>query len=152
MPSCSHDATGTILVNNIQGGAKPYSITLSSSNNNSVINGALSKGIYQAVVSDANGCVHTYSNIVVIEKDCPRDYSFNPFVGEKWSIEAYGSAAELEIYNKGGMLYYQTHVQSHNEIEWSGIGIENQIIPGYYIFVLKYADGTTQRGSVTIVQ
>ena len=150
--SCSHEATGTILVNAIEGGTKPYSISFSSANNESVVNGALSKGIYNVVVSDAAGCVKTYPDIVVAEKECPIDYSFNPFIGEKWSIESYKAAGQLELYNKGGVLYHKENLDANGVTEWSGMGINNQIIPGYYIFVIKYADGTSRRGSVTIVQ
>lgn len=151
--SCNHEATGTIHVNMIEGGSKPYSISLSTSNNESVVNGALPKGIYNVVVSDAKGCTQTYSNIVVAEKDCPQDYSFNPFYGnEEWEIASANSEGHLELFDKGGVLYFQKTLPASSTFKWSGMGINNQIIPGYYIFVIKYADGTTRSGSVTIVQ
>lgn len=151
--SCSHDATGTIFIQNIQGGKKPYSITLSSSNNDAVTNGQLVKGVYTASVKDANGCVQNYSNISVEEKECPRDYSFNPFYGnEEWEIEPQSLERKLEIYDKGGVLYFQRTIPAFASYKWSGMGTGNQVVPGYYIFVMKYADGTIKKGSVTIVQ
>jgi hypothetical protein len=151
-PTCVEDNNGTILVHSIQGGKKPYSITLHSSNNESITNGSLPTGTYQAIVTDADGCIQTYSNIVVSEKDCPKDYSFNPYIGEEWNLEAHDLTGTLEMRDKAGMLYYQSTISAHTPLHWSGMGSSNQIIPGYYIFVIKYSDGTYKRGSVTIVQ
>jgi hypothetical protein len=152
-PSCSDKASGSILVQSITGGTKPYSISLSSNTNESVSNGEMPKGIYQALITDANGCSHRYSNIIVDEKECPIDYSFNPFYGdEEWYIAPQASAGLLEIFNKGGLLYYQKNIPAQIANKWNGMGIGNQVIPGYYIFVIKYADGTVKRGSITIVQ
>jgi hypothetical protein len=152
-PSCSDKASGSILVQSITGGTKPYSIALSSNTNESVSNGEISKGMYQALITDANGCTHRYSNLVVNEKECTIDYSFNPFYGdEEWNIAPQASDGQLEIFNKGGMLYYQKNIPAQITYKWNGMGIGNQIIPGYYIFVIKYADGAVKRGSVTIVQ
>lgn len=153
IPSCSREATGNVLVQNIHGGTKPYSITLSSANGESVTNGALAKGIYQVAIMDAKGCVQTYADIIVDEKDCPKDYSFNPFYGdEAWYIDPENAERQLEIYDKGGALYFKKSIPALVSFKWTGMGLGNQIIPGYYIFVMKYADGTIQKGSVTIVQ
>ncbi|WP_018344358.1 hypothetical protein [Cytophaga aurantiaca] len=152
-PSCDYKSTGNILVSNINGGTKPYSVSISSSSDESVVNGELEKGVYQAIVRDANGCTHKYSNIVVAEKDCPVDYSFNPFYGdEEIYIGPSGVEGQIEIYDKAGVLYYQRAIHAMVAFKWSGMGNGNQIIPGYYIFVINYADGTSKRGSITIVQ
>lgn len=152
-PSCTERATGSILVQEIKGGTKPYSIILSSSNNETVHNGEIEKGMYQALITDSKGCSHTYSNISVEEKECPIDYSFNPFYGnEEWHLAPKSVAGKLEIYDKGGVLYFQKTISANTANSWSGMGIGNQVIPGYYIFVINYADGTVKRGSVTIVQ
>jgi hypothetical protein len=151
--TCIQDATGSILVNNIQGGTKPYSVSLSSGDHGPAANGTLSKGSYQVLVRDAMGCVHTYPDIVITEKECPKDYSFNPFYGnEEWEIASQDSDRELEIYDKGGIVYFRKHIPASVSFNWNGMGSGNQVIPGYYIFVMKYANGTVQRGSVTIVQ
>jgi hypothetical protein len=152
-PSCMDKASGSIFVQSITGGTKPYSISLSSNTNGSVSNGEIPKGMYQALITDAKGCTHTYSNLVIDEKECPIDYSFNPFYGdEEWNIAPQASDGQLEIFNKGGVLYYQKNIPAQITYKWNGMGIGNQVIPGYYIFVIKYADGTVKRGSVTIVQ
>lgn len=150
--SCSHEATGTILVSSIQGGTKPYTVTIIDSHKESVLNDVLHAGTYQVYITDANACEKIYSNVQVIEKECSIDYSFNPFIGEKWLIESYKTGGQLEIYNKGGVLYYKENLEANASNEWTGIGYNNQILPGYYIFVIKYADGTIKKGSVTIVQ
>ncbi|HSY61331.1 MAG TPA: hypothetical protein VK796_05615 [Cytophaga sp.] len=151
-PSCSHETTGTILVSNIQGGRKPYTVSIVNSHKEFVANGTLQIGVYNVYIMDANTCEKIYSNIEIGEKDCPINYSFNPFIGEKWSIESYRVEGQLEIYNKGGVLQYKETLDANHMNEWTGIGYNNQIIPGYYIFVIKYRDGTVRRGSVTIVQ
>ena len=152
-PSCSDKASGIILVQSIKGGTKPYSISLSSSTNEAISNGDISKGIYNAKITDAQGCTHTYSDIVIDEKECPRDYSFNPFYGDEvWNIEPESSTGQLVIYDKGGALYFQQNIPATTVYKWSGMGNNNQILPGYYIFVIKYANGMVKKGSVTIVQ
>jgi len=151
-PTCRNESSGEILVYNIQGGTKPYTVSLSDTEMSSVINGQLSKGTYQAFVTDANGCEQKYPKIQITEKECSVDYSFNPFMGEKWQVDAYSANGQLQLYNKGGVLYYQENIEANTTFEWSGSGHSNQILPGYYIFVIKYADGTAKRGSVTIVQ
>ena len=152
IPTCSHEVTGTILVNNILGGTKPYIVEITNSHKESVVNGALEAGTYHVSIIDANTCEKMYSSVQITEKECPIDYSFNPFIGEKWAIESYKAAGQLEIYNKGGVLQYQEHLDANSSNEWTGVGLNSQILPGYYIFVINYADGTTQKGSVTIVQ
>lgn len=152
IPACTHAANGNILVQNIQGGTKPYSISFSTATKEWVRNGELAKGVYQVLITDATNCIQEFPNIRMEEKECPLDDSFNPFTGEKWHLDAYPADGRLEIYNKGGVLYYQATIESQTETEWSGMGTGNQILPGYYIFVLKYTDGTVKKGSVTIVQ
>lgn len=152
-PSCSHEPNGNILVLNMNGGTKPYAFSVVSNSNESVVNGQLTKGVYKVIVSDSKGCSHTYSDIVIAEKDCPVDYSFNPFYGnEEWEIAPQDIDRELEIYDKGGVLYFKKHIPGSTSYKWNGMGTGNQILPGYYIFVMKYANGTVQKGSVTIVQ
>jgi|GEM_PF-1580429 hypothetical protein len=151
-PTCRNESSGEILVYNIQGGTKPYTVSLSDMEMSSVINGQLSKGTYQAFITDMNGCEQKYLKIYITEKECSVDYSFNPFMGEKWQVDPYSSNGQLQLYNKGGVLYYQENIEANTTFEWSGIGHSNQILPGYYIFVIKYSDGTVKRGSVTIVQ
>ena len=150
--TCLHESTGNVLVYNIQGGTKPYAVAIHNSHKESVVNGTLTAGIYQIHITDSKSCEKIYSNIQIVEKDCPIDYSFNPFIGEKWSIESYKSEGQLEIYNKGGVLHYKMNVDANSANEWTGVGFNNQIMLGYYIFVIKYADGTVKKGSVTIVQ
>lgn len=151
-PSCIDEENGNIVVHSIQGGKKPYAISLRASNQETPSNGALSKGTYQVIVADADGCIQTYSNIVVSEKDCPKDYAFNPYIGEEWTMAAANVDGQLEMHNKAGVLYYQTTIHAQTPLQWSGMGLNNQVIPGYYIFVIKYSNGTYKKGSVTIVQ
>ncbi len=150
--TCLHEAAGNVLVHNIQGGTKPYNVSIIDAHKESVRNGELAKGIYQVYITDKNGCGKTYSAIEITEKDCPKDYSFNPFIGETWIIESHNSSGKIEIYNKSGALCYQANLDAHASNEWTGVGLNNQILPGYYIFVIKYSDGTSKKGSVTIVQ
>lgn len=150
--TCLHEAAGNILVHNIQGGVKPYVVSIIDTHKEAVRNGELVKGIYQVYITDKNGCQKIYPAIEITEKDCPKDYSFNPFVGETWIIEPHSTSGKIEIYNKGGVLYYQANLEAHASNEWTGTGLNNQILPGYYIFVIKYTDGTSKKGSVTIVQ
>lgn len=150
--TCLHESGGNVVVYNIEGGAKPYKIFVMDSHKEFVSNGALPKGIYHVQITDANACEKVYSSVEIAEKDCPIDYSFNPFIDEKWSIESHAASGQLEIYNKGGVLYYKENLDANRENEWTGIGFNNQIMPGYYIFVIRYADGTIKKGSVTIVQ
>lgn len=152
LPTCLHESLGNVVVYNTQGGTKPYKIAVLNEQKEIVLNSNLAKGIYQVQITDAKGCEKIYPSVEIAEKDCPLDYSFNPFIGEKWSIESHTTSGQLEIYNKGGVLYYKENLEANRENEWTGTGFNNQLMPGYYIFVIKYADGTIKKGSVTIVQ
>ena len=58
----------------------------------------------------------------------------------------------LKFTGEQEVFYFQKTISANTANSWSGMGIGNQVIPGYYIFVINYADGTVKRGSVTIVQ
>jgi len=150
--TCEDESTGAVIVSNIQGGKVPYSIEIIDHEKNILQNRSLPSGNYTVVISDANKCSTNYSNIEIKEKICDKDYSFNPFVGEVWNIPVYKLNGDLSIYEKSGLLYYKQSITANASESWNGYGSNNELETGYFVFIIHYSDGSSQRGSVTIVR
>jgi hypothetical protein len=150
--SCEDETNGSILVYGIQGGTKPYDWNILNDHMQTMQEGRLDKGTYKVVITDANNCKRTYTNLLITEKPCDKDYSFNPFRGEVWQIPSYSLNGELSIYEKSGNLYHQQTIPASSGESWNGLGKNNELETGYFIFIIHYTDGSSRRGSVTIVR
>ncbi|MCR6638399.1 MAG: hypothetical protein NVV82_05230 [Sporocytophaga sp.] len=149
--TCEGEEQGAIRVQQIKGGTEPYTYT--------VFNGdeikdatSLASGSYKLIISDGNGCKKTYDHLTVKNKNCPKDYSFNPFIDEHWEIPSNGQAGKLLIYDSSGNIYFEKQVAEGDIEHWSGEGKSGEIKPGYYIFVIDRGKGSLVQGSVTIVK
>ena len=152
LPTCEGEANGSILVSDIGGGKKPYTIQIKNSADETAYNTQLAKGFYSVIIQDADQCQTGYRHIEVKQQSCGKDYSFNPFLGETWAIPSADKNGTLLIYEKSGSIYYEATIPAAAEAQWNGEGKNNRLETGYYIFVLTYTDGTSLKGSVTIVR
>lgn len=151
--ACTGEENGSILITEIKGGNPPYKTHVFERNtalNNTAL--ALSAGTYHVEIKDQKGCLKKFENIIVAKKACPKDYSFNPFIGESWNIPSGSDHGKLFIYNDSGNVYFEKEIASGAEEQWSGESKSGEINTGYFIFVVKYNDGTQTQGSVTIVR
>ena len=98
------------------------------------------------------GCSQEIENIRIKEKQCPKDYSFNPFMGESWEIPGSENSGSILIYDHSGRIYYQKELNSGSEESWNGYSDQGELQTGYFIFTITYKSGSIIKGSVTIVR
>ncbi|MBO9699504.1 MAG: hypothetical protein J7604_04795 [Sporocytophaga sp.] len=149
--TCEGEEQGAIKVQQIKGGIEPYSYSVFDGEE--IKDAAhLQSGSYKVVIVDGNGCRKTYDHLTVKDKNCPKDYSFNPFIEENWEIPSHGKAGKLLIYDASGNIYFEKQIVEGEKDHWSGEGKTGEIKPGYYIFVIDRGKGSLIQGSVTIVK
>jgi hypothetical protein len=151
-PACKGENQGSVTLTGIRGGSAPYSFTVFDAHSAEVDATALPGGTYMAVITDKNGCTQTIPGIIISEKDCISDFSFNPFTGETWSIIASPLDGKLIIYDHAGNTYFEQEIIAGGQEQWSGHSRTGELKTGYFLFVIYYKDGSEKHGSVTIVQ
>lgn len=151
--TCSGEKTGEIAFSKIKGGTAPYKIKLFNKENTELAqNDNLAVDTYHAEITDALNCSTKYQDLVVKEKACAKNYHFNPFVGETWEIPTHSSAGTITIFDKSGNVYFRKELNANALENWSGQSSDGKLETGYYLFTISYADGTTSKGSISIVQ
>ncbi len=149
--TCEGEEQGAIRVQQIKGGTEPYTYTVFDGDEIKDAT-SLASGSYKLIISDGNGCKKTFDHLIVKNKNCPKDYSFNPFIDENWEIPSSGKAGKLLIYDASGNIYFEKQIEEGEKEHWSGEGKSGEIKPGYYIFVIDRGKGILVQGSVTIVK
>ncbi|GAL84383.1 hypothetical protein CHU_0781 [Sporocytophaga myxococcoides] len=149
--TCEGEEQGAIKVQQINGGTEPYTYTVFDGEEIKDAT-SLPSGSYKLIISDGNGCKKIFDNLIVKNKNCPKDYSFNPYIDENWEIPSMGKAGKLLIYDASGNIYFEKQVAEGDKEHWSGEGKSGEIKPGYYIFVFDRGKGGLVQGSVTIVK
>jgi len=149
-PSCQDGHTGSIHVTGFKGGSSPYSFTVIEEGQTVSSPLHLAAGKYAVSIKDAYGCIKTLENIWVKEQDCKTEFSFNPFNGEVWEIPVYASKGTLTIYDELGNVYFRSEIGAETKTTWSGYSVKGELKTGYFPFVIKYQDGYTKEGSVSI--
>jgi hypothetical protein len=148
--TCPNKNDGQIIINKITGGASPYQYELKH-NNHVVSLSHLEDGIYSLTIKDKNNCEVTYSNIKVPNLSCQENFAFNPFIGETWKTIVGNQSGQIIIYDISGNIYYQKSFTSNEEIEWNGVSVRGNTQSGQYIYIIKYSDGLSTTGNITLV-
>lgn len=154
--TCPGEAKGSIMLTEIEGGLAPYSFSLDADNytsNNAF--SSLEAGAYTVVIKDKNECVDI-ADVVIEKAFCGPDYvkAFNPDMGEMWKIPYDSDKSGIfNVMNRKNKLVYSHQFSGQNPEKWNGKNSMGEILSmGYYIFELKYADGKTFAGGVSIVR
>ncbi|MBC7389222.1 MAG: SprB repeat-containing protein [Opitutaceae bacterium] len=151
-PSCTNENNGSISVSGYSGGNAPYKSILKQHNQTITTSfSELAQGNYQLLISDVNNC-EAVEDIKIESKTCLKNYHFNPFIGEKWEIPLTKLNAELTIKDNAGNTYFSTIIPAGSQEYWTGMSVNGELKPGYYLYLIQYADGSINQGSVTIVQ
>lgn len=163
-PSCSDQKEGMIVINDITGGNKPYSISLADGQTlQKVTKGSfnsLSAGTYNLIIKDAGDCIKAISMVEVKSKDCPVS-GLKPIVTtqnhlvylsqQNWQIPACPDKGLLEIKNREDKLIYKNDVtpaDTWNMTDMSG----STIITGVYFYRLIDLETKNESvGTITIV-
>lgn len=148
--TCPNKNDGQIIINKITGGTSPYVYELKH-NNQLLSLTHLEYGQYSLTIKDKNNCFITYTDIKIPHLTCQEDYVFNPFIGETWKTVVGNKSGQITVYDISGNIYYQKSFTSNEEIEWNGLSIRGNMQSGQYIYMIKYADGLSTTGKITLV-
>jgi len=160
-PSCKGESVGEIHVKSetIKGGISPYKFSVNKDANSESGNFSnLSAGTYQLTVKDANECVTLHSkNALVLEKTCTstKEFSYNPTYDATWSIpyDTNKKPKSIKILDKNGREVFQSNVLDFSPAEWNGESNTGLAIGvGYHLYFIEYADGSIDKGSLTILR
>jgi len=151
-PACFGEANGTLGISEISGGQAPYVFQLDEEKSKTAFFNNLKAGNYTLSIEDLNGCKSVFKGVTIAEKACRKNYSFNPFYGQKWQVPVYDKSGILSIFDKMGKRCFEKDIPGGEQVEWTGQSTRGTLTAGYYLFIIKYEDGSLIQGSVTIVQ
>ena len=148
---CRSEANGEVVIANVTGGKSPYKYTTTSGRVSSIGKFyELEKGVLKLKVIDANSCATKTDEIVISEQFCKLDLYLDPASNTPIQFPNYEKAGELVIIDKRGSTKFTTSIEPEQTYEWFGNSDEGNLTAGYYLFTIKYEDGTVQNGSITI--
>ncbi len=157
--SCDDKPTGSIAIDrqSLTGGQAPYTFSMSQVNfrDTSLFSG-LYPGSYALYARDANNCISRIGLALIRSVDCANLYQavFAPSRGEIWTIPIDPDrSGTLNIFSKVGTMVYSVRFTGSEPVTWSGTTISGQALPmGIYQFGIRYTDGGSFMGNVTIVR
>ena len=155
-PTCLGQFEGqiTVVSNTIRGFTKPYHFVLNGGLQNELGQFKdLTSGVYTITMVDAQNCEKS-KEVEVKTKSClPKEVSFNPVYGEKAElIEAEGDV-KMSIFNRAGVLIYESIVESGNKTTWSGVTTDGgNAAVGLYICVLQKEDQTKETVQISLLR
>ncbi len=157
--SCSNKPTGSIAIDrqSVTGGLAPYTFSMSQVDfRDTLLFSGLYPGSYALYARDANNCIGRIGIALIRSVDCTSAYQavFAPLRGEIWSIPIDPDrSGTLNIFSKAGALVYSVKFTGDTPITWSGTTLSGQALPmGIYQFEIRYTDGESFMGNVTILK
>jgi hypothetical protein len=150
--ACVGDQNGRIQVSGFKGGQAPYSFKIVDQTKQTIPATRLGAGTYSVVISDQNLCTKTIKEVVVKEEDCRKDFELNASNGETVELGIASPSASFSVYDKAGNSYFYKQFAEGETIIWNGAATNGEAQSGYFIFMIKYQDGKTKQGSVTVVR
>jgi len=155
--SCNNSPTGTISFDrsSLTGGTAPYAFSLTGSQfKETTVFSNLYTGNYTLYAKDAMNCTSQIGIAFIGTIDCTYQAVFAPSRGEIWSVPADPEkTGQLNIFSKSGDLVYSVRFSIHESVVWDGTTLSGQLLSmGIYQFGIRYSDGISFNGNVTIVR
>lgn len=150
--TCPGQSSGAIMVSNFTGGTKPYKVKVLDDQQKEHSALQLPAGTFSVEITDSRGCTSTHKGIIVKEEGCQQDFEINPDNGDVWELGHSAQPAVLSVYDQNENLYFYRKFEKGEAIKWNGASSKGETLAGYFLFVLKYQDGKTASGSITIVR
>ncbi len=157
--TCLGENNGTLRIQyqSVKGGKSPYRYSLDGKEFSS--NGVfthLAAGTYTLHILDQNNCTAEL-NEKIESKRCiglREPISFSPGRGDYCRItNEQKTGAELKIYNRAGIVLTTAHLEPGQIFEWEGKSTTGEnLTMGSYLYTMQYENGTTEQGTITIVQ
>lgn len=152
---CKGASDGYLTIKNPRGGKAPYHYSLDNKpfQESSLFEG-LASNDYNIVLKDANGCIEiVHEKYTLKSKNCSKysEHIFNPNV-TSWEVpNNQEKQGELSILDENGNLVYHKMLEKFEKINWNGSRNGGELlIPGVYIYNIKYSDGVVDQGNITI--
>ncbi|MBC7387773.1 MAG: gliding motility-associated C-terminal domain-containing protein [Opitutaceae bacterium] len=160
-PPCSGKSNGEIHLQNksIKGGIAPYKISVD--NEVFVTNNIkdLNAGSYEVFIKDGNNCIAKISELVFLKSiscnESSKEFTFNPQYDPAlvFPYNNLKNAKTLRILDKWGKEVFFSQVNAGQPADWNGeSNTGSHITAGYYLFYIEYTDGTTDKGSISILR
>jgi hypothetical protein len=155
--SCNNKPTGSIKIQRttVAGGLPPYHFSIDKINfRDTTVFSDLSAGIYKMYARDAGNCISQLGTAIITSVDCTYQAVFAPARGETWSVPTNpDKSGSVNIFSRTGTLVYTAGFGNFQTIVWDGTADAGQMLPmGIYHFEIRYSDGNSFNGSVTIVR
>lgn len=153
---CNGSRNGLLSVENIRGGTAPYTFSLDKGKNfqEEHVFSHLQASYYDVLVKDAKGCeTYVTQQHHLKSKLCVSiaEHSFNPHI-ETWELpNDIEKAGEISIVSKEGKQVYMRSFGLNEKITWDGSAQNGPLLSsGIYIYTIKYSDGITEQGKITL--
>lgn len=152
---CMGSSEGMLTVKEAKGGTSPYHFSLDGKHfqETNVFTG-LKANDYNIILRDANGCVAmVYEQYPLKSRLCTQfaDHVFNPNAGV-WDVpNDVDKQGEMAIFDRNGQRVYFRPFDKAEKLNWAGTQNSGELLlPGVYIYTIKYADGAVDQGRITI--
>jgi hypothetical protein len=148
--ACLNQSNGVIMVSHVRGGAKPYQVKILDEHQKEKMGTHLAAGMYSVLITDMKSCKTLIPHILIKEETCEKDFEINPSNGDTWDYGVSTVSSTLSVYDAGENMYFYKQFSPGEKIQWNGMSSKGEVLPGYFLFVLKYQDGKSRAGSITI--
>ena len=152
---CQGSTEGYLNLKDVRGGKAPYQFSINKQQFQ--IDGkfaGLKSGEYDVFVKDANDCeTLVYEKYSLKSKNCNQfaEHVFNPHMST-WDVPNHlEKAGELDVFDKTGQRIFIRPFDKSEKIVWGGTANSGELLlPGVYIYSIKYSDGVVEQGRITI--
>ena len=163
-PSCNDQKDGMIVINDISGGNKPYSISITDGQTiQKATKGSfntLAAGAYNLTIKDAGNCIKVINKVEVKSKDCPVNTP-KPVITTKnhliylsqqnWLIPACPDKGLLEIKNREDKLVYKSDVSPNDSWNMTDINGSTMSTGVYFYRLIDLETKNENVGTITVV-
>ena len=155
--SCENDKNGKLKIesHNIQSKEIEYSLDGEKYYKTSVFDN-LSAGMYHIFLKDKDGCIFEdkeWHEIVTKKCDQENEFIFHPSAQGNWFFPSHGTPNFIiTILDKSGTVVFKTKSIAGVPNSWDAIGNSGvPVMPGLYLYLIEYDNGSTDKGYITII-
>lgn len=152
---CTGRMEGRLTIKGAKGGKAPYQYSLDGKQfqEDNTFSG-LKPNEYDIVVKDENGCeTLVYGKYSLLSRSCITfaEHAFNPNLGP-WPVPSHSEkSGEFTVLDLNGQIAYVKSFDKGEKFTWTGSQNGGDLLlPGTYIYTIKYSDGTTEQGKISV--